>query len=819
MDNNFFNGQPQDGQNEASQSTSGFTLAGETQQNIPQQDAGMQQNVPPQYDYNAGMGQNVPPQYNYNAGMGQNVPPQYDYNAGMGQNVPPQYNYNAGMGQNIPPQYGAGMGQNVPPQNPGKPPKVKKPMTKGKLAGIITAGIVAVAAVVCGVIFIPRFIKSDKEVVIDAFENTFASGNSSDFMTDVIGIDDLREAIQTTGYTQSMEYSVNQVAGTDIDGLSISGNTAYDVANKLVNADVTVGFQDNDLFTASLTGDEDNTYLQLVDMIDGYLAIPNDLSKLQDAPLFEGEDMSAMPSTVINYFSAAEDEDTQALNANYVNAVEKLWDSVSVEKQGNAKVNVNDKTVKAKEYYVTLAEEDLEAAASDMLDAASDIILAEPEAIDELGMDEETFKQSMDQVKNMIPSLINGDLVVKVYVADKKVVKISASDKITVMYVDLEYNIYMDIDDNDISGKVSLGAMDQEVGFKFDINDIHGNTSGSFSVYAPDTSVELSFNTTDASSDSLTDKKFTASLKYNSDELASVDGEYTFDLNNYKANLSLDGNITDVGDIGFVVELSYTDITKGVGYTMKLDNMEVVYNDENVLSIAGETTVDTSSVSSTPIDSSLPVYDLSAISTDEFENMISDNSDNILTWLDNLINNSGAFGDALGEYITTMLYGASYDDGYGYDDYGDDYNDTDTYTSDDMTLISGNTQVEILGCIDGFTLDYACNYFVDYYTDNYSMIEYILETDTTVEDVLAQLESLGYDGDISNQTLDVDGETLHYSMVLYDEAGDSKYYMIVKELSDGTYLAVKALIYSEDSQYTVEQLAQALNSQYYNVIQ
>ena len=44
-------------------------------------------------------------------------------------------------------------------------------------------------------------------------------------------------------------------------------------------------------------------------------------------------------------------------------------------------------------------------------------------------------------------------------------------------------------------------------------------------------------------------------------------------------------------------------------------------------------------------------------------------------------------------------------------------------------------------------------------------------------------------------------------------------YMIVKELSDGTYLAVKALIYSEDSQYTVEQLAQALNSQYYNVIQ
>ena len=90
MDNNFFNGQPQDGQNEASQSTSGFTLAGETQQNIPQQDTGMQQNVPPQYDYNAGMGQNVPPQYDYNAGMGQNVPPQYNYNAGMGQNVPPQ---------------------------------------------------------------------------------------------------------------------------------------------------------------------------------------------------------------------------------------------------------------------------------------------------------------------------------------------------------------------------------------------------------------------------------------------------------------------------------------------------------------------------------------------------------------------------------------------------------------------------------------------------------------------------------------------------------------------------------------------------------
>ena len=792
MNNNFTNGQP-----------SGFTLA----QDTPQPDMNSQMGYG-QPDVNSQMGYGQPG-VNPQMGYGQpGVNPQMGYDQ---PGVNPQMGYGQ-PGMNPQPVMGGNGGS-------GKPPKVKKPMTKGKLAGIIVGSVLGVAAVVCGVIFIPKLFKSDKEVVIEAFENTFETETESSFMEEVIGYDDLRQNVLENGYEGSGTFTVNELAGLDgTDGIGIQADIKYDPNNKLVNGSFGLSYLENSLLEMNLVGTDTTTYFQLVDIIEGYFSFPNDLSQLENAPLFEDSDMEGtLSGAVIDYFPASDNGETE-VNGEYVSAAEKIWDSVSVEKQGNAKVDVNGKTVKAKEYYITLAEEDIEAAAYSALDGLTEVCLAEPDALSEMGMDADTFKETMEQIKSSIPSFINGDLTVKVYVADKKVVKIATSDKITLFYVDVNYDIYMDIDDENVSGKISLAVMGEEVGVKFDVADLHGNTNGTITVYAPDNTIDLTFDVLDNSSDSCVDKKVTAGLSYNGSSLASAEVSYSFDNNSYA--LSVDGScdITDLGNIGITLDGCYKDITKGVAYTWEVSNAEITLDGESLLKYSSVATIDASGVTAENIDSSMPVYDLATITYTDYENLIYDNVDNIMQWMNDLIENSGEFG----VWLEEMIYGASYEDYEDYEDYDDD--ETEDFTEEDMTLQTGDSQVQILGCIDGFTLSYASSYFIDYETENYSWVEYTLETDTTVEDILAWLNVSDSDTtvgeQVSNQTIEVDGETVSYSMITYEQYGEPlTQYKFVKPLENGSFLVLDVYLYEADMGYTAEQLAGCLSSQYYTIIQ
>lgn len=717
-----------------------------------------------------------------------------------------------------PPQYDMGYNQ-APYSDKGKPPKVKKPMTKGKLAAIIIGSVVAVAAVVCCVIIIPKFLKSDKEVVIDAFENTFASENSDSYMENVLGINDINDALFKTGATGSTTISIDKILGKDIGSFDINFLTNYDPLNEQISSGAEVVYDGCSLFSYKLIGDAVTTYLQLPDMIDGYISIPNDLSQFAESPLFENSDLSAADIySFIDYFP--ESESGTDINAHYVDAVEELWDSVTVEKQGRAKISVNDENINAKEYYVTLPEEAIENAASSALEGMRDIILADIELYEtSYDMDADTLEDSIDQVQKMIPSLINGDLIVKVYVADGKVVKIDASDKITIMYVDLQYDAYIDIGDNDVSGKLSIEAMGSEVGIKFEANDIHNNMNGSVSIYAPGDNLDITFNTTNNSSDTKKDVQYDAALSYNSSELFSVGGAYSFDQSSNSGQMSAELTAEAVSAIYVEADFEYTDINKGVGYTLDVNNIEVLLDGENLATLSYVNTVDTSVVDAETIDTDLTVYDLSTMSESDFENMILDNADNMNIWLNNIIDNGGFIGETLQD----LFYGYSVDDAYIYD--GDYYDDADDdisvdYSSDDMTLVSGDHKVQITGCIDGFDLDYACEYFIDYYDNNYSMIEYTLETDTTMETILDGILSYTTgDAEVSNETIDVNGETIHYSMTYYDETNDTKYYIFVKDMGDGSFLSSRVILYASDAEYTIEELAGSLDSQYYTIIQ
>ena len=116
--------------------------------------------------------------------------------------------------------------QPMQPQTGGKKPK--KPMTKGKLGALIGAGVAIVALVVCGVIFLPKLFKSDKEVVLDAMEETFSSYSTGGERNDVVGFDEVMKAYNEKGGDSSLNLTFNAGEGENAYAIGWNQNNAVD---------------------------------------------------------------------------------------------------------------------------------------------------------------------------------------------------------------------------------------------------------------------------------------------------------------------------------------------------------------------------------------------------------------------------------------------------------------------------------------------------------------------------------------------------------------------------------------------------------------
>ena len=120
--------------------------------------------------------------------------------------------------------------QSMQPQTGGKKPK--KPMTKGKLGALIGAGVAIVALVVCGVIFLPKLFKSDKEVVLDAMEETFSSYSTGGERNDVVGFDEVMKAYNEKGGDSSLNLTFNAGEGENAYAIGWNQNNAVDQKNR-----------------------------------------------------------------------------------------------------------------------------------------------------------------------------------------------------------------------------------------------------------------------------------------------------------------------------------------------------------------------------------------------------------------------------------------------------------------------------------------------------------------------------------------------------------------------------------------------------------
>ena len=253
------------------------------------------------------------------------------------------------------------------PQAGGKPPKVKKPkkpMTKGRLAAIIGSGVAVVALVICGVIFLPKLFKSDKEVVLDALAETYASYTKEEALNDLIGYDDILNAYNEKGGTSNGSFSIAVGEGSDTSSVGVSVDSEVDQKKQELSGTMAVTIGDSELLSGNVYADSEKMYVAIPEAFDGYLSYPTDdpFGAIVNSPVGDslGLDAGSIPHINMNVF--AQSADSTGVQSEYVDALETVWDAAQFEKQGKAKITVNGQNVTAKEYYVTWTKEDLQEA-------------------------------------------------------------------------------------------------------------------------------------------------------------------------------------------------------------------------------------------------------------------------------------------------------------------------------------------------------------------------------------------------------------------------------------------------------------------------
>ena len=80
-----------------------------------------------------------------------------------------------------------------------KPKKVKKPLSKGAIAGIVAGGVALVAAIVCGIIFLPKLFKPAKDVVIDAAKETFTFTEEKSYVEELVDVNTMVDTYYAEG--------------------------------------------------------------------------------------------------------------------------------------------------------------------------------------------------------------------------------------------------------------------------------------------------------------------------------------------------------------------------------------------------------------------------------------------------------------------------------------------------------------------------------------------------------------------------------------------------------------------------------------------
>ena len=631
---------------------------------------------------------------------------------------------------------------NQPYSQPATAP-VKKGGSKKAIIGIII-GLVVVAIAVCAIIFIPKLFNKPKDKVKDAFKNTGMVEKNA-----------LMENINKKGGTVILGATVDQISGKSYNNSGFKLVCGFDKATMNESISIYSIGGGNETELANAVTSNDTLYIALPDGLDGYVTLPTKdvADKIKNSPVF-----SELSSEIPNFDSLFTSASVSSVTSDDVasKALKKITDNAKYEKKGKISVDVNGQSVKATEYDVTYFKSDIQSAFEDIYKnsaAAS-------------GIDNAQY----DQLKQGIGLVIGSDIVAKVYVKDDKVCKITVDGQGV-----MQYSLWLDIDENRVSGNFKFGAMGQNIEISLDINDLKTAPNGSIKASVINETLEAKFSTKADKTDS-------------------------------KA----------MYDVTFEILRASQPIAK----------FNVLFG------------LDTTLPTAATIDSSLPTYDILSMTKDEIMNMIQMNSSSLMKWVEKLSDNDlvkslGSLTNSLDNIDYDEL------DKQTGDNTPDDTTTTatpiDATVENGPATLNGNSgDVTIDLTKDGYEKDFEGSSFIAYYGDSYNVyVDYRIESATSAKECANGLYAPSSNDyteitpteEKTELTFDIEGEEVcgyylayHSKYTDFDSENDMAYMKFAKQINDNECLIAEVTVYDmTKGNYTADMFADLLSKKFCTV--
>ena len=267
------------------------------------------------------------------------------------------------------------------------------------------------------------------------------------------------------------------------------------------------------------------------------------------------------------------------------------------------------------------------------------------------------------------------------------------------------------------------------------------------------------------------------------------------------------------------LEGSYNSLEKGKSCEINLDSIQVNLIDEEMINMAASYVIDAGKPEVKELDSSRKVYDLGSMSNEDMAEITASNRERIEKWLEELSKNGGEVYEmvyeTIEEWIDSLIGGHS-------DDAADAQ---EVFSEDEMTLTGAGGNVKIVSCIDGFELFMACPEYIDYISDNYSGIEYVLESPDVNGEEWIQSDVSFNCADEENivdesygEEVTIDGVTCVYHSAEYMSLDvNVNVFWIQKPLETGDVLVIRGCIY--DDEFDMSDIMKALESNHYEIVE
>ncbi len=237
----------------------------------------------------------------------------------------------------------------------------------GKKKGLFIGGAIGavVLVIALAVVFASGLFANPKGQVEQAIAKSLAAYQAAE---EALGMPDLRQWQRDRSISQGMRLELTGISsaliGYDLsalEGLGLEASSSYDGKSRRMFARLGVFWDEDDLFTAQIVGNDAELYVDIPHLTGEESYGVNTETIGADLAAMTGDD--SMEGISFNLFDLVEKTleqmDPEQLEESLQRASKALWDAAGVEKSGSASISVNGSETKVMVYQVVIPQDAL----------------------------------------------------------------------------------------------------------------------------------------------------------------------------------------------------------------------------------------------------------------------------------------------------------------------------------------------------------------------------------------------------------------------------------------------------------------------------